>query len=81
MTIAESSLTLQEQPSTYRTRKLPPSIQLLEEEIFRLREAMERTYDEEDTFQSEIVIEMSRRLDIKINEYMNYYRFKWNSLK
>ncbi|MWC28994.1 Spo0E family sporulation regulatory protein-aspartic acid phosphatase [Paenibacillus sp. MMS18-CY102] len=42
---------------------------------------MERTYGEEDTFQSEIVIEMSKKLDIKINEYMNYYRFKWNSLK
>ncbi|XEC97709.1 Spo0E family sporulation regulatory protein-aspartic acid phosphatase [Paenibacillus tarimensis] len=50
--------------------KLSPSIRMLEDEIYHLRKLMEQTYLQEAAFTSEIVIEISRRLDIKINEYM-----------
>ncbi|WP_246070609.1 aspartyl-phosphate phosphatase Spo0E family protein [Paenibacillus kobensis] len=77
MKIAESSTTLEEQRKTYNRRKMPSSIRLLEEEIMLLRGAMERMYDEEETFQSDLVIDLSQRLDVKINEYMHYYRYSF----
>ncbi|MBO2943511.1 aspartyl-phosphate phosphatase Spo0E family protein [Paenibacillus sp. F411] len=42
----------------------------LEEEIHLLRQRMEQIFLEEQSFTSEIVIEISSLLDLKINEYM-----------
>lgn len=52
----------------------PPPIQKLEDEIQQLRDEMEQTYLQEASFNAEIVIEISRRLDQKINEYMKRRR-------
>ncbi|MBD3920097.1 aspartyl-phosphate phosphatase Spo0E family protein [Paenibacillus sp. PR3] len=60
------------QRSVHSTRKLPLTLQVLEQEIMVLRNAMERMYREQATFQSELVIDLSRQLDVKINEYMQY---------
>jgi hypothetical protein len=49
---------------------LSPSIRILEDEILVLRNTMEQTYLREETLNSENVIEISRKLDVKINEYM-----------
>ncbi|REK55369.1 MAG: hypothetical protein C6W55_09860 [Thermobacillus sp.] len=51
---------------------------MLEDEICRLRQHMERTYLEEDSLRSERVIEVSRKLDKKINEYMRYKLRCWS---
>ncbi|WP_054955934.1 aspartyl-phosphate phosphatase Spo0E family protein [Paenibacillus dakarensis] len=45
----------------------------LEEEIHLLRRKMEQIFLEEQSFTSEIVIEISSLLDLKINEYMKTY--------
>jgi plasmid maintenance system antidote protein VapI len=42
----------------------------LEEEIRVLRKAMEQAYRDHQSFTADVVIEISRALDIKINEYM-----------
>jgi hypothetical protein len=72
LTQSESNLMRSSQRSVHSTRKLPLTLQVLEQEIFVLRKAMERMYMEQATFQSELVIDLSRQLDLKINEYMNY---------
>jgi hypothetical protein len=50
------------------------SADLLKDEICRLRQRMELVYLEEHSLRSERVIEASRRLDKKINEYMRHKR-------
>lgn len=50
--------------------RISPKLRRLEDEISHLRTAMERIYTQEATFNSDVVIEISRKLDIKINEYM-----------
>lgn len=57
--------------------RLTASAEMLEDEIFRLRRHMELTYLEEDSLRSERVIEASRKLDKKINEYMRYKLRCW----
>ncbi|WP_082084165.1 aspartyl-phosphate phosphatase Spo0E family protein [Paenibacillus beijingensis] len=47
----------------------------LEDEIDDLRKEMEQTFLQEASFQADNVIDISRRLDLKINEYMMH---KWN---
>lgn len=47
----------------------PPNLSL-EEEIHILRTRMEKTIKNENSLTSEIVIQISRLLDEKINEYM-----------
>jgi hypothetical protein len=42
----------------------------LEDEIMMLRKKMEQIFMQEQSFTSEIVIEISSLLDLKINEYM-----------
>ncbi|MEC0368761.1 aspartyl-phosphate phosphatase Spo0E family protein [Paenibacillus chibensis] len=42
----------------------------LEDEILMLRKKMEQIFLQEQSFTSEIVIEISSLLDLKINEYM-----------
>ncbi|WP_342454306.1 aspartyl-phosphate phosphatase Spo0E family protein [Paenibacillus sediminis] len=44
----------------------------LEDEIQLLRQKMEITFLQEKSFTSDIVIEISSLLDLKINEYMKY---------
>jgi hypothetical protein len=46
----------------------------LEEEIHTLRVQMEQLVNEEQSFSSEAVVEMSGKLDRKINEYMRLYQ-------
>ncbi|WP_226001197.1 aspartyl-phosphate phosphatase Spo0E family protein [Paenibacillus sp. BJ-4] len=45
----------------------------LEDEILLLRNEMTRTFQEEQSFTSDLVIEISCKLDLKINEYMKLY--------
>ncbi|PZD95100.1 aspartyl-phosphate phosphatase Spo0E family protein [Paenibacillus sambharensis] len=65
-----------DRPSTGRNgrtaRTLSSPIHSLEDEIYVLRRKMEMTYLEEASFSADRVIELSRKLDIKINEYMRY---------
>jgi cell division septum initiation protein DivIVA len=53
-----------------RAGRTASSAEMLEDEICRLRKRMERVYLEDDSLHSERVIEVSRKLDKKINEYM-----------
>lgn len=46
----------------------------LEDEIARLRKRMEEAFLECDSLTSEMVVEISRLLDAKINEYMQHAR-------
>ena len=55
------------------------SAEMLEDEICRLRQRMERAYLEEHSLRSERVIEASRVLDRKINEYMRHKRRSCNA--
>lgn len=50
----------------------PPSMndKSLQEEIDMLRRRMTETFLQEDSFTAEPVMELSRMLDLKINEYM-----------
>ncbi|MGW8956576.1 aspartyl-phosphate phosphatase Spo0E family protein [Paenibacillus sp. NPDC055715] len=45
----------------------------LEDEILFLRNEMMRTFQKEKSFTSDLVIEISCKLDLKINEYMKLY--------
>ncbi|AHM65179.1 hypothetical protein LK13_20175 [Paenibacillus polymyxa] len=45
----------------------------LEDEILFLRNEMMRTFQEEQSLTSDLVIEISCKLDLKINEYMKLY--------
>ncbi|KOP66880.1 aspartyl-phosphate phosphatase Spo0E family protein [Paenibacillus solani] len=53
-----------------KSAKSTPSEITLEDEIHMLRRKMEQIFLEEQSFTSEIVIEISSLLDLKINEYM-----------
>ncbi|WIM41509.1 aspartyl-phosphate phosphatase Spo0E family protein [Paenibacillus sp. PK4536] len=46
----------------------------LEDEIYVLRTRMEQLFLEEQSFTSELVIEISMLLDLKINEYMRSHQ-------
>ncbi|OWA34768.1 hypothetical protein B9G55_15800 [Saccharibacillus sp. O16] len=46
----------------------------LQEEIRLLRAQMEETFRREQSFTAEAVVEISSRLDLKINEYMQLVR-------
>jgi len=51
-------------------RKTSPQAVTLEDEIHILRNRMEKMFLQEKSFTSDIVIEISRLLDLKINEFM-----------
>ncbi|WP_106766604.1 aspartyl-phosphate phosphatase Spo0E family protein [Paenibacillus faecalis] len=53
-----------------KSAKSTPQDISLEEEIHMLRRKMEQIFLQEQSFTSEIVIEISSLLDLKINEYM-----------
>jgi hypothetical protein len=55
---------------SYPMSKLLPFAKVLEDEIHDLRKKMEQLVDQESSFTSEAVVEMSSILDCKINEYM-----------
>ncbi len=63
-----------ERRDSYRSRKAKkkssPSRASLEDEIQQLRKKMEQTAAEQQSLTSEPVVEISSRLDAKINEYM-----------
>lgn len=54
----------------YKSAGLSSMRTSLEEEIDRLRRAMEHAYQNEQSLTSDIVITVSRKLDRKLNEYM-----------
>ncbi|WP_375143131.1 aspartyl-phosphate phosphatase Spo0E family protein [Paenibacillus sp. D2_2] len=51
-------------------RRTSPQAVTLEDEIHILRNRMEKMFLQEKSFTSDIVIEISRLLDLKINEFM-----------
>lgn len=53
-----------------------PQKATLEDEIHLLRSKMEKIFLQEKSFTSDIVIEISSLLDLKINEFMKTYRRK-----
>ncbi|WP_051236762.1 aspartyl-phosphate phosphatase Spo0E family protein [Paenibacillus pinihumi] len=75
MAYADQGFSLPEAQHAVRSsNQLSPTIRRLEDEIYQLRKVMEQTYLQEATFNSEIIIEISRKLDMKINEYMRARR-------
>ncbi|MEK3733909.1 MULTISPECIES: aspartyl-phosphate phosphatase Spo0E family protein [Paenibacillus] len=56
-----------------KSAKSTPQEITLEDEIHMLRQKMEQIFMEEQSFTSDIVIEISSLLDLKINEYMKTY--------
>jgi len=68
----DSELSIVESRSTHHGSRRSPSIMKLEDEIRFLRCKMELTYREESELSAERVIEISRKLDVKINEYMRH---------
>ena len=60
----------------YRATRNPPpaSTSSLEDEISNLRQIMEQAANESDSLTSDVVVEISRLLDDKINEYMKQLR-------
>ncbi|RXZ80096.1 aspartyl-phosphate phosphatase Spo0E family protein [Paenibacillaceae bacterium] len=74
MAYAEQGVSWFNETCASGSNKLSSSIRKLEDEIDHLRRAMEQTYNKEASFNSEVVIEMSRKLDVKINEYMRQKR-------
>ncbi|AJY73638.1 hypothetical protein VN24_02090 [Paenibacillus beijingensis] len=75
LAFADQGISLSEDPDSYKAGKLSPSMRTLEDEIDDLRKEMEQTFLQEASFQADNVIDISRRLDLKINEYMMH---KWN---
>ncbi|MBJ6363857.1 Spo0E family sporulation regulatory protein-aspartic acid phosphatase [Paenibacillus sp. GCM10012307] len=63
-----------DQDAVRSSNHLSPTIRRLEDEIYQLRKVMEQTYLQDSTLNSEIIIEISRKLDTKINEYMRARR-------
>jgi hypothetical protein len=60
--------------SPYHKRKRMNVVDILEEEIYILRTLMEKTAEDEQSFTSEMVVQISSLLDKKINEYMKLER-------
>lgn len=48
----------------------------LEDEILYLRDEMVRMFQQEESLTSDLVVELSCQLDLKINEYMKSYYVK-----
>ncbi len=55
-------------------RMASPQAVSLEDEIHLLRSKMEKIFQQENSFTSDIVIEISSLLDLKINEFMKNNR-------
>ncbi|WP_435921891.1 aspartyl-phosphate phosphatase Spo0E family protein [Paenibacillus sp. DYY-L-2] len=58
------------------TRRTSPQAVSLEDEILMLRSKMEKLFQQENSFTSDVVIEISSLLDLKINEFMKSNRNK-----
>ncbi|MFC5648122.1 Spo0E family sporulation regulatory protein-aspartic acid phosphatase [Paenibacillus solisilvae] len=71
---ADCGFTFRKHSSTPFAKRTSSTMQILEEEIYTLRTKMEQSYLEELTLNSEKVIDLSRKLDAKINEYMYFIR-------
>jgi len=67
---ADCELSLLGNMDSKQARQHSSSIRILEDEIYALRKLMEQSYLQVETFNSEVMIDISRKLDIKINEYM-----------
>lgn len=70
MASADVGFQFHNQSNANSAKRLTSSIQILEDEIYALRTKMEQSYLEELSLSSEQVIDLSLKLDIKINEYM-----------
>jgi len=70
---ADYGLSFLSDPGTMQAKQYTSSsIRVLEDEIYTLRRLMEQSYLEHQTFSSDTVIDLSRKLDVKINEYMRF---------
>lgn len=74
MPYADCGFTFRNHANTHSAKRMSSTIQILEDEIYALRTKMEQSYLEELTLSSEKVIDLSRKLDAKINEYMQFIR-------
>ena len=72
MAYADCGFTVRKHSNTRLAKRTSLAMQILEDEIYALRTKMEQSYMEELTFNSEKVIDLSRKLDVKINEYMQF---------
>lgn len=63
-------------PYVHRKVKAVSPEQFLEDEIYFLRRRMEQMFNQEQSLTSDSVIELSKLLDHKINEYM--HKASWN---
>ncbi|MEI7026026.1 aspartyl-phosphate phosphatase Spo0E family protein [Paenibacillus sp. y28] len=54
----------------FKSKKQSPPSLTLEDEIHDLRKRMEEAFREQNSFTADLVIDLSRLLDEKINEYM-----------
>lgn len=73
MASADYGLSFLSDPGTMQAKQYTSSsIRVLEDEIYMLRKLMEQLYLEHKTFSSDNVIDLSRKLDVKINEYMRF---------
>ncbi|MFD0712449.1 aspartyl-phosphate phosphatase Spo0E family protein [Paenibacillus sp. GCM10027626] len=70
MACADCEHSLLGAPGSKQAKQYSSSVQVLEDEIYALRQMMEHSYREQDTINSDVMIDISRKLDIKINEYM-----------
>jgi hypothetical protein len=69
---ADCGFTFRKHSNTHSAKRMSLAMKILEDEIYALRTKMEQSYMEELTFNSEKVIDLSRKLDIKVNEYMQF---------
>lgn len=72
MACADFELSFRNESGAMQAKQSSSSIRVLEDEIYELRQRMEQSYLEQKTFSSDIVIDLSRKLDLKINEYMRF---------
>ncbi|TYP69781.1 aspartyl-phosphate phosphatase Spo0E family protein [Paenibacillus methanolicus] len=72
MACADYEFSFRSETGAIQAKQYSSSIRVLEDEIYELRQRMEQSYLEQKTFSSDIVIDLSRKLDIKINEYMRF---------
>ncbi|MCM3746818.1 aspartyl-phosphate phosphatase Spo0E family protein [Paenibacillus pasadenensis] len=60
------------EPKSVSAVSWTPFLQGLAEEIDALRKEMEQTFEQGSGFQSELLLSMSQKLDIKINEFLHH---------
>jgi hypothetical protein len=68
----DSETATEARPKSLSVPKWSPFLRSLSEEIDVLRKEMESVYEKSSGFQSEKLLAISQRLDLKINEFLHY---------